>query len=217
MNTTEDLLRQLSSDLKPVRRVAPLRVSAALVLSLWTLAVLCEWRMGGARPAFGEIGRWHDPAYSALFGGLLLAAGSGLVAVLAQREPGRASLGRGAMLVAGAGALCAVAAAGAAWWQLGAGTMGGLAGSWSCIARSLTLGVMPALVAALLLRRSWRAGDGWRVPLFAAPLGALAVHASCVAGGGEHMLLGHVFGPLSFGVGLAACAWGVGRLRQPAH
>lgn len=217
MSRTDDLLRQLSADLKPVRRIAPLRASAALVIGLWALAVMCEWRMGGARPAMGDAGRWHDPAYSLLFGGLLLAAGSGLVAVLAQRMPGRESLSRGAMIVAGAGAFAAVGAAGMEWFHAGAGMMGGLAGSWSCVMRSLTLAVMPAIAAAVLLRGHWRGGDGWRVPLFAAPLGALAVHASCVAGGAEHMLLGHSFGPVLAGVVFGATAWVFARLRQPAY
>ncbi len=217
MSATEDLLRQLSTELKPVRRIAPLRVSAVLVLGLWAFGVLCEWRMGGARPALGELGRWHDPAYGALFGGLVLTAGGGLVEVLAQRMPGRDSLARAARATAAAGVLVAGIAAGMHWWHDGAGPMGGVEGSWRCVMRSLTLGAMPALAAALLLRRSWRVGEGWRVPLFAAPLGAVAVHASCVSGGGEHLLLGHALGPALGGTLIALGVWGLGRLRPPAR
>jgi hypothetical protein len=218
MSGTEDLLRQLSTDLKPVRRIAPLRVSAGIVLALWMLAVDFEWRLGGARPSFGEVGRWNDPVYCLLFGGLVAAAGAALVATLAQRVPGRESLARGAAGVVGAGAALAVGAAGAQWLASGPGEMAGAAAAWGCVVRSATLGVLPAIVAALLLRRSWRrTASGWVVPLFAAPLGAIAVHASCVAGGAEHMLLGHALGPLLVGTALAAAGWMVLRLRPATH
>jgi hypothetical protein len=207
VSATEDLLRKLSTDLKPVRRIAPLHVSAGIVVALWALAVAFEWRLGGARPSVGELGRWNDPVYCLLFSGLVAAAGAGLVAALAQRIPGRESLARGAGVVVGLGAVLAVGAAGIQWMASGPGAMAGAAPAWGCVMRSAILGVLPAIVAALLLRRSWRAANGALVPLFAAPLGAIAVHASCVAGGAEHMLLGHALGPLLVGSAVAATWW----------
>lgn len=214
--TTEELLHELSGDLAPVRRVLPLRFAMGAVLGLWVLAVYVEWRMGGLAPAWGPHGRWDDPMYSALFVALTVAACAGLVAGLADRIPGRARLARRAGWVAGGAVLAAMASAGGDWWLYGEGKMASLGMAGSCVLRSVVLAGLPALGGVLLLRNTWGPGvqrAGVWVPVFAALLGAVAVHASCVYGGGKHMMLGHALGQSLLAAVVALLWWGASRWR----
>ncbi len=193
---TETLLRELARELEPVQPIPKLRSAAIAVVGLWLIAALVEGWTGGPPPAIAG----RNLAFLGVLLGLILASAGAILAALAGAVPGRADEARwgGALAVAGL-----VVAAAVSFWAVAQvePTVSGVpwATSLACIRRATVLGILPALLVCAFLARAWV-----RRPLVGAglaatgcvALGSVAVHASCPAGAGLHVLLGHAFAPL---------------------
>lgn len=195
MNRTEDLLRELAHDLPPVRRLPPLRVAGAGVLAAWLAGAVSYTSLFGVSRV-SESGGVGDPVYLLILVGLALAAAGGLPAALARAVPGREPTARAGAFVLAAGLLLA-----AGGGLTGVAQAGGLTGGGglACLGRAALLALAPGLVTCAFLARAWQRRPGpaaLAVALASLALGAVAVHASCVAEGGAHRLVGHVLGPL---------------------
>jgi len=202
--STEDLVAQLVRNLSPVKPIARLRVAVSGVVALWFAAVVASSSMTGAWPRVREAAFWSDPIAVGILLGLGVVAAGAVVTALASAVPGREPLARAGRRTAGAAAV----------WLLGCGlwavaaredepAAGLFAGSASCLAHALVLAIPVALAAGYYLSRG-APQPGWIVSavaaLGAAGLGALAVHTTCSATGGFHLLLGHCVAPLVGGL-----------------
>jgi len=198
---TETLVRELTDDLQPVRRIPRLRTVALLVLAVGGAAAAANTAITGwpfplvtARLPSGE------GSFLMMLAGLALAAGGALVAALAGAVPGRDVAARSGRLSAVVGV--ALAVGGATWWALMTGAKEAvlpLSSCFGCASHALALALPPALVVGLFLGRAL-ARRPLALSAFAATgvlaLGAGFVHASCTDGGALHVALGHVVAPL---------------------
>lgn len=204
LQPSEALVESLARDLTPVSRIPRLRTVAGLGLLAW-LAAAALHAFLTTRPQLGEL----SPLRVLVFAGLALAAAGGLTAALAAAVPGRETamrLGRGVLL---GGALLAGATAAIALWEdSGTGAVSRLPlwTSFACIVRSTLVGTVPGAVVGLFAARAFAlrpALAGCLVALAAVSLGALAVHASCLATDPLHVLAGHALGPVAITLALA--------------
>lgn len=207
---SERLVRELARDLRPVRRVARLRVAGLGAAAAGLLAAALALGLSGLRQDLGGL-LASAPGFAALFGGLALAAVGGALAALGASVPGRDGVERlGLALLAAAAALGMVA--GPLLWVLPAGAA---SPPWTrdgvCLLGALLVGLAPA--AALVGFVSGAAPQ--RPPLVmglvvagAVATGALVVHATCPFAGLRHLVLGHALAPLLAALVLAApLAW----------
>jgi hypothetical protein len=211
--STESLLRDLSAELAPVRPVPRLGVVFGALIAAFAVAIGASSALGLPVPGLASGVPWRSAAYLGLLAGLGALAFGGLVAGLAGAVPGRDAALRGGRASAWIGAgLCAGASVA---WCLEPGafdTQVPLGASLLCLARATGLALLPALVACVAIARAFdvrrRAGAVWAC-VGAVSLGALAVHASCRAGGASHVLLGHLVEPLVLAVllGGALAPW----------
>ncbi|MBW2542694.1 MAG: DUF1109 family protein [Deltaproteobacteria bacterium] len=202
--STEDLVQQLVRNLRPVKPIARLRVAAAGTLALWIAAVVATGWLTGTWPRFGEAVFWLDPLALAILLGLGVVAAGAVVAALASAVPGRERLVRAGGIGAGIAAVwligCGICAVGGG----AAESAGGLfAGCVSCLLHAVVLAIPAALAASFYLSRGaprHRLFASGVAAAGAAGLGALAVHATCSAVGGFHLLLGHCLTPMIAGL-----------------
>ncbi len=205
---TDALLRELTHDLEPVRRIPSLR-SAAL-LALVSCAVAAGLHSAATDRPFPLLAAglpWSEGSFLVTLGGLALASGGALAAALAGAVPGRDVASRAGRLTAAAGVTLAVG--GAAWWLLVADAMEtsfSLASCVGCASHALLLALPPALVVGLFLGHAL-ARRPRTLSAFAAmgalALGACVTHASCTDGGALHVALSHVAAPLVLAMLLA--------------
>lgn len=198
---TDTLLRELTDDLQPVRRIPRLRSVALLAVGGGVAAAAINTAITGWPFPF-TTGRLPSGEGSFLMtlAGLVLAAGGALVAALAGAVPGRDVAARSGRLSAVVGV--ALAVGGATWWALITGAKEAvlpLGSCFGCASHALALALPPALVVGFFLGRAL-ARRPLALSVFAA-IGALAlgagfVHASCTDGGALHVALGHVVAPL---------------------
>lgn len=206
-STPEELVRELAADAGAVSRIPrPAAVAAgAIVLGLAVFAA--HWALGGPAPRHGTL----DAVRVLVFGGVALAAAGGIGAALVSAVPGRERAARAGIGVLAVGSALAATAAALAWARGDAQPLP-LAVAVACALRAAALGVLPALAAWGFAARAWPARPVRTAVLGALgslSLGASAVHASCVAAGGRHVLLGHALGPLALAllVAVPAALW----------
>jgi len=192
-----ELIEELTRDLSPVRPIPPLRGVVATLLGLWLGIAIVGVAVLGLRPDLGEVFSSQRGAL-AVFAGLVLAGGGGLVGALAMGVPGRETLARGAFA---AGALGMVLAAGVGtllFLNSPAASLGTpYAVDLHCLAVACAVALLPA---AGVIWFAGRAAPHRPLVLVlaaaagTAALGAVTAQASC-PGDYRHLLMGHVLAP----------------------
>ena len=195
---TRDLIRELASDLTPVKPLPRVRFVAAAVLLLWLAIGLVGIGVKGLAPTF-----WATLAMplssGGIFAGLLVAGVGGVFAALALALPGRERLARAGFALGGAGMAIAagvgfvlLARSPLVEWRLPG------AGDLPCLITALAVGLLPALALGWFggraapfrpLTVALAAAAG------AAALGGSVAQATCPAEDPMHLMLGHVIVP----------------------
>lgn len=197
--SSEDRIRDLVADLRPVRRIPPLRVAVAWAVLPWLVAVATGWILGLWRPRALSDPFWSAPFALAILGGMLVVGLGSTLAALASSVPDRAramrrglafaALGAGLALIGALLQLSGVPpASDPAWWR----------GCLACLAHAVGLGFATGLVACRFIGTAamWRPGASAGMAIAGAvALGAGAVHASCTMGDAFHQLLAHALAP----------------------
>ncbi len=198
--TAEEQIRELARDLAPVRPIPSLRSVLGVAVALGLAAPFAaHWLVGGPGLRAGD-GSVSSVPYLATFAGLALMAFGALGAALAVAVPGREVATRLGARMATSGAVLAIAGG---LWGVVAG--GGLAAGeritdclW-CIARGLTLGAAPLLLACafIVYAAVQRPGVGTALALSGGvALGSVAVHVTCPSDSPLHWLLAHSLAPM---------------------
>ena len=204
---TESLLRELTRDLEPVRRVARLRHAALGAVAVWALAVAAQAAWSGPLPFRVPGIAWGDPAFLAVLAGLIAAASGAVTAALAGAVPGREFAARRGRAVALLGVLVAsLGGVGAGLRAELTAAQGALESGLLCTGRASALALVPAVFLCVTLARAYERRPLWGASyasLGAMALGALAVHTSCNAAGPLHLLLGHSLTPFAVALVLA--------------
>lgn len=196
-DSTRRLIRQLSEDVPPVRRVAPLWASFGGVVAVAALAGVVFLALQGVR-AEGALLWSRERAAAGLLGGLLAAGLLGSLACLAEGVPGRERVASVCEGVALAGLAWAAGTGAALWWGAEGTASVPLAADRMCLRNAIAVGLAPVagLVVALLLGWVGRPGRAAVGALAAgAALGGVVVHFSCGITAARHLLVGHVAPP----------------------
>lgn len=198
--SSEDRIRDLVRELRPVRPIPSLRAAAAAALGIFMLVVAASWFLGGTtlRPATDAA--WSDPSFLAALLGLLLVALGATTAALASAVPGREGAQRFGVRVAALG--LGVAIAGGLWGLARTGTdfsTDELLACVSCMKRAVQLGIASSLVACgfIVYAAMRRPSAGAALALIGGvALGAAAVHSTCPSNSAHHQLVAHTLAPL---------------------
>ncbi len=199
----ERAIEYLTKRSRRVARILPLGLALFGVLAAGTIVGAVV--LGPAALQRGLSAAFLDPGGEALvLTGLVVAAVSGLLTALAEREPGRHRFVTAGALGLVGGLL--VAGTTAAFLTLRAPMS--VAEEMACILRCALYGALPAALVLLLV--SWGAPARPRVAALASGAGAVAfgatlVHLACAAAGEPNPLLGQVLAPV-FGA-IAALAF----------
>lgn len=198
--SSEDRIRELVRDLRPVRAIPPLRAAAAAALAVFLLIVAAGWLLGGLQPRPSTDPAWSDPSYLAALVGLGLVAFGALGAALASAVPGRERALRLGVRLAALGVVTAVAGgiAGLARGDLGFGGEE-LAACATCMSHALGLGLASSLLACgfIVYAAMRRPNLGAALALTGGvALGAVAVHVTCPSDSALHQLIAHSLAPL---------------------
>lgn len=196
---TRALIRDLASDLTPVKALPRIRFVAAAVLLLWLAIGLVGIGVKGLAPTFWETLAMPVSA-GGIFAGLLVAGLGGIFAALALAVPGRERLARAGLALGGAGMAIAagvgfalLARSPLVEWRLPVGH------DLSCLVTAIAVGLVPALAL------SWFGGRAAPFrPLTialaaaagAAALGGSVAQATCSAEEAMHLMLAHVLVPM---------------------
>lgn len=201
MSTTspEDRIRDLVADLRPVRRIPPLRAPLAWAVLTWLAVVALDLALGRSRLRALDDPFWSSPFALAILSGLLVVGLGSTAAALASSVPDRASALRWGLVSCAIGAGLAV---GAALLQLSgvlpAADPGWWRGSLACLSHAFGLGLVSGLVALRFIGRAamWRPRASSTLAIAGAvALGAGVVHATCRAGETYHQLVAHALAP----------------------
>lgn len=198
--SSEDRIRELVRDLRPVRPIPPLRVGLALVAGAGLAAVLLGWRFELFLPRAWADSAWSDPRFLLILAGLALVAFGATHAALASAVPGRDRAVRIGIRIGGLGILLALACGllGVARTNvdLGPSAMTACAG---CLISALVLGLASCVVACFWIARAAMRHLQASAALSLAggvAIGAVAIHAHCPAGDAFHQLVAHAGAPL---------------------
>lgn len=194
----EDLIRELARDLDPVDPIPRIRTAAAGVAALWFAVAGIGLALLGLRPDLVEA-TLQVRGVAAVYAGLGLAAGGGVIAALAMGVPGREVLARSALAVAIFGMVVA-AALGTLLVATSptADARVPFTGDLTCLSVALLVGLLPALGVV------WFAGRAVPFrPLIlvlaaaagTASLGAITAHGSCPHSEMRHLLVAHALAP----------------------
>lgn len=199
---------ELTSGLRPVRRVPRLRLAFGAVALIGVLvgALALVSSLELRTDLIRLVGR--DPGFTGILTGLALVAAGGLLAGLAASVPGRERVAR-AGLALGVAGVATSAITGSALLLAGGLPLRAeppLSYDATCLATSCLLALPAGLAAVVLAGRA----APYR-PLLSAlaaasgavAIGAFAVHLSCPCDGLRHALLAHALAPVSGGVLLA--------------
>ena len=198
---TDELIRRLMRELRPVRRVPRFR-TVLLGTAMAGIAALAVAVLARGVDAARVAASLADPVYAGVLAGLLVLGPAASVAALAAAVPGRevarriaadlACLAAGGVLVPAA--LLVVR---------DPDFTRGLAGGLSCPLWSLGLGLLPVVpvvvfAARALPRHPWLTALGAAVAGVA--VGTLVVHLSCPSRDPAHLLLAHAVTPVLGGL-----------------
>lgn len=207
---TDELIRTLAADARPVRRMRPPLIRAAGwgVLALTSLAV--GLLVMGARRELGE------GTERALFGAeaflLLVTAVSAVVGALLVSVPGaeRSPVTRW-LPVAAAAASVAWVMGELVYAAVSGAPLGRFGFAWQCVVKTTTVAMVPGAALFVMLRRAAPLHPGWAgllATLATTAVGVLGANIICPLSRPLHLLLWHV-GPLVLfaGAGVALGAW----------
>jgi hypothetical protein len=198
--SSEDRIRELVRDLRPVRAIPPLRAVAAAALAVFLLIVAAGWLLGGLQLRPRTDPAWSSPSYLAALFGLGLVAFGAIGAALASAVPGREPALRLGVRLAALGVITAVSG-GLAGLARGDLRFGGeeLAACVTCMSHALQLGLASSLLASgfIAYAAMRRPSLGAALALTGGvALGAAAVHTTCPSDSALHQLIAHSLAPL---------------------
>lgn len=205
---TDDLIRELAADGRPVRRLAPWLHRAGLWLTVSTLCAVVVIINAGVRRDLGQV-MW-SPGYllEALL--LLVTALSAAAGALIVSVPGaeQSKLVRWLPVIAGGAALLWIA--GEVAVGLASGEQPGrVVVAWWCIQRTLLVGLLPGIMLFAMIGRAAPLRAAWAgllALLATSAIGVFGTNIMCSVDRPVHLLLWHV-GPM---VILAAAGAGIG-------
>jgi MFS family permease len=205
-DSTHDLIRDLASDLTPVKPLPRVRFVAAAVLLLWLAIGVVGIALKGLAPTFWETLAMPISA-GGIFAGLLVAGVGGALAALALAIPGRERLAHAAFALGAAGMAIAagvgfalIARSPLASWRWPGAT------DLPCLLTALAVGLLPALALGWFggraapfrpLAIALAASAG------AAALGGSVAQATCPVADAMHLMLGHALVPAIGALALA--------------
>ncbi len=205
---TDDLIRELAADGRPVRRLAPWLRRVSLWLLVATGCAVAVIVSSGTRRDLGQVVWTSGYMLEALL--LVVTALSAAAGALITSVPGaeRSKLVRWLPVVAGSAALLWVA--GELAVVVAAGEQPGRIGpSWWCIQRTLLVSLLPGVVLFAMVGRGAPLRAAWAgllAVLATSALGVLGTNIMCANDRPVHLLIWHV-GPM---VLLAAAGAGIG-------
>ncbi len=196
--SASQLIRELVTNLAPVRPIPRLRDAASLVALLWLVSGVGILTLRGLRPDLLQRVA-TESAFLTIIVGLALVGLGGAMAALAMGVPGRAHAARvglglglaGVILAAGMGTFLVLR-------ESGGVVACPFQNDLACISVSSLLALPPALGILVFLSR----GSPFR-PLLAVltgatgavALGALLVHVTCPEASPRHVILSHALAP----------------------
>ncbi len=198
--SSEDRIRELVRDLRPVRPIPPLRTEVAVVAGTGLAVVVLGWGLGAFLPRACEDSAWSDPRFLVILVGLALVAFGAISAALASAVPDRERAVRIGIRIAALGIFLTLASGlfGVARSALELSPAAISAGA-ACLVSALVLGIASSGVACVFIARSAMRRPNSSAGLAVAggvALGAIAVHAHCPVGDAFHQLFAHASAPL---------------------
>ena len=198
--SSEDRIRELVRDLRPVRPIPPLRSEAAVVAGTGLAVVCLAWRMGAFLPRARLDPAWLDARFLVILFGLALVAFGAISAALASAVPGRERSVRVGFRIGMLGIFLTLAS-GLFGVTRSAVELSPAAASAAaaCLVTSWVLGFASCAVACVFIARSAMRRPNASAALAIAgsvALGAFVVHAYCPAGDALHQLVAHAAAPL---------------------
>jgi hypothetical protein len=205
---TDDLIRELAADARPVRRLAPWLRRIGLWLVVATACAVAVIANSGTRRDLGQVVWTSGYLLEAVL--LLVTALSAAAGALITSVPGaeRSRLVRWLPIVAGGAALLWVAGELAVVVAAGEQT-GRIGPAWWCIQRTLLVGLLPGIVLFAMVGRGAPLRAAWAgllAVLATSAVGVLGTNIMCATDRPVHLLIWHV-GPM---VLLAAAGAGIG-------
>lgn len=193
--TTDALVRSLTSDLTPVRRIRTVNTRTALWAGLAALCVALGTLALGTRPDLAR--KLSDAGYLVESAALVAVSVSAARCAFRLGVPGIEPDALAWLVPAADWALWVVRVA--SRWSAGGMAVELAAMSWRgglpCIGRMLGMALVPAAMGLILLRRAapWRRGwAGLSVALAACSLAMLGTQAVCARDAAGHVLAWHV-------------------------
>jgi hypothetical protein len=207
---TDDLIRQLANEARPVRplRPTPLRLVGWAVIAAASLGVVSM--LMGVRREFGSVADQADFAVEAAL--LIITALSAAVGALVVSVPGaeRSALVRWTPIVAGVASVLWAAGELALASATGEPT-GRLTFGWHCVYKTAAVAAVPAIALVVLVRRAAPTRAAWAgllAILATAAVGVLGANIICPYDRPLHMLVWHVAPLMLFaGAGAALGTW----------
>lgn len=198
--SSEDRIRELVRDLRPVRPIPPLRAEVAVVAGAGLAAVVLGWRLGAFLPRACEDSAWSDPRFLMILVGLALVAFGAISAALASAVPDRERAVRIGFRIGLLGIVLTLAS-GFFGVERNAVDLSpaAVSATATCLVASWVLGFASCAVACVFIARSAMRGPDASAALAIAgsvALGAFAVHAHCPASDAFHQLVAHAAAPL---------------------
>ena len=195
---SDDLIRELVSDLEPVKPIPSVRAAVAGVVGVWLAVAAIGVGIKGLRPD-GLDALTASLGPGGIFAGLGLMGIGGVVASVALAVPGREQTARAGLLLAGLGLAIS---AGVGTFLFVQSPLAGMQGDGSthlsCLLMACTVALLPALGVTWFAGRAApfrpivlviAAGAG------TAALGAVTAQAICPYDGLRHLMLGHLMAP----------------------
>jgi hypothetical protein len=195
---TDDLIRELAADGRPVRRLSPWLHRVGLWLAVAVACAAAVVITEGTRRDLGVV-VW-SPAYLLEAALLLVTALSAAAGALIVSVPGaeRSRLVRWLPILAGTAALLWIA--GELMVVVAAGEQAGRLGpAWWCVQRTLLIGLLPGIVLFAMVGRSAPLRAAWAgllALLATSAIGVLGTNIMCSVDRPVHLLLWHV-GPMA--------------------
>jgi hypothetical protein len=207
---TEEVIRQLADDVRPVRPLRPLALRVASWLVVAVLSLLVVMLLMGVRRELGDAADRTDFAVEAML--LVLTAVSAAVGALLVSIPGAGESRRVRWVPVGLGVACLMLAAGE--WAYAAATgapTGRLTFAWHCVYKTTSVAAVPGIVLFVMLRRGAPLHAAWAgllALLATTAVGVLGANIICPNDRPLHMLLWHVLPLMIFsGAGAALGRW----------
>jgi len=211
---TEDLIRELASEVQPVRRLPPLIVR----LLGWTVVAAVSLSIAvilmGERRDLGETLRHANFEFEGAL--LILTAMSAAIGALVVSIPGRerSAMVRWLPVIAGASAILWVVGELVVASMTGAPT-GRLTFAWPCVTKTTSVAIVPGIALFLLVRQAAPLRAAWAgllSVLATASVGVLGANVICPIERPVHLLLWHVaplmlFAALGAGLGTWLLRW----------